>query len=249
MCTVIDQSTKSTCAWKSANTSETHASRFEVPRRRISDPEVHHRSRSTKVSTRSHACIARERRVNRYYDPTTDQFLSVDPALSVTLQPYAVEGNDPLNQLDPLGLESVDQFLHWCASNAKTRSYCAGLEKEQKTPLLSGLNTVANDAGSVQAGADTAELVCIGAGFDPFCEVAAGAVSEGAGIVSTVSLCAGAAVEAVNHDPDTDLSQCLESAGLEILTGGALGKIASEKIGDALGAGIDLADKALSYVF
>jgi hypothetical protein len=110
MCTVIDQSTKSTCAWKSANTSETHASRFEVPRRRISDPEVHHRPRSTKVSTRSHACIARERRVNRYYDPSAGQFLSVDPDVAETGQPYAYTEDDPLNKTDPLGLGSMPDF-------------------------------------------------------------------------------------------------------------------------------------------
>lgn len=42
--------------------------------------------------------------VNRYYDPTTAQFLSVDPDVAETGQPYAFTGNDPLNQTDPLGL-------------------------------------------------------------------------------------------------------------------------------------------------
>jgi hypothetical protein len=42
--------------------------------------------------------------VDRYYDPTTDQFLSVDPDLAETGQPYAFTGDDPLNKTDPLGL-------------------------------------------------------------------------------------------------------------------------------------------------
>lgn len=42
--------------------------------------------------------------VNRYYTPTTDQFLSVDPDLAKTGQPYAFTNDDPLNMADPLGL-------------------------------------------------------------------------------------------------------------------------------------------------
>jgi RHS repeat-associated protein len=42
--------------------------------------------------------------VNRYYDPATDQFLSVDPDVAETGEPYAFTGNDPLNVTDPLGL-------------------------------------------------------------------------------------------------------------------------------------------------
>jgi hypothetical protein len=42
--------------------------------------------------------------VDRYYDPSTDQFLSVDPDLAETGQPYAFTGDDPLNATDPLGL-------------------------------------------------------------------------------------------------------------------------------------------------
>ncbi len=41
---------------------------------------------------------------NRYYDPTTDQFLSVDPDVAETGQPYTFSGGDPLNASDPLGL-------------------------------------------------------------------------------------------------------------------------------------------------
>jgi hypothetical protein len=41
--------------------------------------------------------------VNRYYDPTTDQFLSIDPDVATTDQPYVFTNDDPLNQIDPLG--------------------------------------------------------------------------------------------------------------------------------------------------
>lgn len=42
--------------------------------------------------------------VGRYYDPATGQFLSVDPLVDETGQPYAYTGDDPVNGVDPSGL-------------------------------------------------------------------------------------------------------------------------------------------------
>jgi RHS repeat-associated protein len=44
--------------------------------------------------------------INRYYDPSTAQFISIDPEVAETGQPYAYTADDPLNRTDPLGLES-----------------------------------------------------------------------------------------------------------------------------------------------
>jgi hypothetical protein len=41
--------------------------------------------------------------INRYYDPTTDQFLSIDPDVATTDQPYVFTNDDPLNAEDPMG--------------------------------------------------------------------------------------------------------------------------------------------------
>lgn len=41
---------------------------------------------------------------NRYYDPTTGQFLNVDPMASSTGQPYEAFGDNPLNSKDPTGM-------------------------------------------------------------------------------------------------------------------------------------------------
>ena len=46
--------------------------------------------------------------VNRYYDPATAQFVSVDPLVDVSGQVYTYVGDNPLNGVDPLGL--------WCLS-------------------------------------------------------------------------------------------------------------------------------------
>ncbi len=42
--------------------------------------------------------------VNRYYDPATSQFMTIDPMSSVTGEPYAAFGDNPVNAQDPLGL-------------------------------------------------------------------------------------------------------------------------------------------------
>lgn len=42
--------------------------------------------------------------VGRYYDPTTGQFLTVDPLVDETGQPYAYVAGNPVNANDPAGL-------------------------------------------------------------------------------------------------------------------------------------------------
>jgi hypothetical protein len=44
---------------------------------------------------------------NRCYDPSSDQFLSIDPALASTGQAYAFVNDNPLNSADALGLRPV----------------------------------------------------------------------------------------------------------------------------------------------
>ena len=58
--------------------------------------------------------------MDRYYDPSTDQFLSVDPDLAETGQPYAFTGDDPLNATDPLGLKCKKG--HTCPTKAKPKA-------------------------------------------------------------------------------------------------------------------------------
>ena len=45
--------------------------------------------------------------VGRYYDPGTGQFLSVDPLVDVTGQPYSYTGGNPVNAKDPTGADII----------------------------------------------------------------------------------------------------------------------------------------------
>ena len=46
----------------------------------------------------------------RYYDPVTTEFLSRDPAVATTRDPYGYAGGNPLNATDPSGLVASDQL-------------------------------------------------------------------------------------------------------------------------------------------
>ena len=47
----------------------------------------------------------------RDYDPATGQFLTVDPAVDQTRQPYAYTGNNPLTRTDPTGLDAMSDAI------------------------------------------------------------------------------------------------------------------------------------------
>jgi RHS repeat-associated protein len=45
--------------------------------------------------------------IDRYYEPSTGQFTSVDPALASTLQPYVYGADNPVSNIDPNGCHCV----------------------------------------------------------------------------------------------------------------------------------------------
>jgi RHS repeat-associated protein len=48
--------------------------------------------------------------INRYYDPATGQFISVDPDLSQTQAPYAYASGDPVTDTDPNGESDSSEY-------------------------------------------------------------------------------------------------------------------------------------------
>lgn len=60
--------------------------------------------------------------VNRYYDPSMGEFLSVDPDVRQTQTPYSYAQDNPIMQVDPLGLHDCTWYEPWtwggCVLNA-----------------------------------------------------------------------------------------------------------------------------------
>lgn len=50
--------------------------------------------------------------INRYYDPATGQFTSLDPQIDQSLQPYAYTAGDPVSETDPTGLLASGGCTH-----------------------------------------------------------------------------------------------------------------------------------------
>jgi RHS repeat-associated protein len=63
------------------------------------------RSWSTASGLSQTTTFAFEGSINRYYDPTTDSFFSIDPEVESTDQPYSFVNGDPLNVTDSLGMQ------------------------------------------------------------------------------------------------------------------------------------------------
>ena len=55
--------------------------------------------------------------VNRYYDPATGQFLSVDPQVASTRQPYAYAAGNPVSETDPTGMTSARGTASWALAH------------------------------------------------------------------------------------------------------------------------------------
>ena len=65
-------------------------------------------SRASRSSCKRSRTTAGASAVHRYYDPTTGQFLTVDPLVSQTGQPFSYTNDDPVNGSDPSGLICAD---------------------------------------------------------------------------------------------------------------------------------------------
>jgi uncharacterized protein RhaS with RHS repeats len=116
--------------------------------------------------------------VNRYYDPSTDQFLSVDPMVDQTGQPYVFVNDNPLNSTDPLGLKGSPGTA--CASsNQKT---C----QKEEIAVLSALKKIKGGSLTVIISAAGTSIVLVASGAAVLAAIAA-APEEAAGAVSVAA--------------------------------------------------------------
>jgi RHS repeat-associated protein len=94
----------------------------------------------------------------RYYDPTVGQFISVDPMVAMTLDPYGYANGNPLQIVDPLGLfgwrdvGTVLGYVTFAAAIASVTVATGG------TALLV-VGGIAAGAGFISTGFSAAEVV------------------------------------------------------------------------------------------
>jgi len=60
----------------------------------------------------------------RWYDPTTGQFLSVDPKIESTWQPYAYANDNPISNTDPSGMDNTHTTVQQDLQMARANQRC-----------------------------------------------------------------------------------------------------------------------------
>jgi hypothetical protein len=154
--------------------------------------------------------------VGRYYDPATGQFLSVDPEVAETGQPYAYTGDDPVNGVDPLGLCSTSggTFLVPGACHFTSKSWVAqvegGFQLQSTQAMESGL---AKFWGNIEEFGDTLS-------GNPLAYCGPGS-SEEAALANVLDFGAGAA----GGDPEIDADE--EEDSISAAQGGETAATAS----------------------
>ena len=126
--------------------------------------------------------------VGRYYDPQTGQFLSVDPLVDETGQPYTYTGGDPVDAADPTGLVPGCQWWNLVCQAASVA------------------DSLAQGAAGVLAG-NSGPQACSGLGWQvaPVCDVGAlaGVALEVGGGGDEEGLEAGGDLPAIDRNGDS----------------------------------------------
>ena len=112
---------------------------------------------------------------NRYYDPLTAQFLTIDPIVSQTRATYTYAGNNPINGTDPTGLGSGTYLTGNrgcggpdeppCKTQSSDGSPAAGSRCPNNILACGSLSTQLNENGSQGQGNDRTWNMSSGACF------------------------------------------------------------------------------------
>lgn len=101
---------------------------------------------------------------NRYYDPSTGQFISRDPASILTRQPYSYVSDNPLNSTDPAGLWGWNDFTNAVGNAVSGAASWENQHAEQIAQDASyaalGLSVAAAGCAVIAAPTVVGETVC-----------------------------------------------------------------------------------------
>jgi RHS repeat-associated protein len=103
--------------------------------------------------------------VNRYYDPGTGQFLSVDPLVDETDQAYGYTGGDPVDETDPTGKFQCADTSPGTCENVATEGILSALIGAAVGAAVSGADAVCNIVGLCPTKLDGGEVdlpICFG---------------------------------------------------------------------------------------
>lgn len=158
----------------------------------------------------------------RYYDPMTGQFLTRDPLVATTEEPYAYGGSSPVNVIDPTGLIGFE---------------IAGYKVGDGCPLGKNPNGSCRGADAVDTAADAGQWV-----WDHKAEIAGG-IGLGVCVLGTPAACivAGKYALAVGwgHSAEKNLLRAEPDVYgflFEATVGYAANRIPLHRIGGSLGA-------------
>lgn len=173
--------------------------------------------------------------INRYYDPATGQFLTIDPLVQTTGQPYAYAGNDPVNGSDPSGL----------CLNSKGINVGGACSAAQ----LAVMNQQLVQAEAQSAAADAAAAACTNAFTCAINDPSAVAASFNANrstIITNVAVVA--AVGAVVLTAGAATPFVAEAAGTAFVAGDVAGDFVAVSAMANGAAGLSAAGDAFGYV-
>jgi RHS repeat-associated protein len=176
----------------------------------------------------------------RYYDPSTGQFLTLDPLVSLTGQPYEFGGDNPVNTLDPSGLSWYNPAT-WMSEQS--------WESLGKGAAIVGL-------GAAGVAVCMASVVCAGAVAGSFgvTTLEGGLAFAEATSATASTVVVGSAAVGGSADTVVAYDQCSEGGGAEC--DGALGQVGIDAAAPALkplstmsGPGYDAATGAGSLAY
>lgn len=186
--------------------------------------------------------------LNRYYDPTTGQFLSRDPLVAITGSAYGYVNDNPLNGTDPMGLFCLLGHVHG------SHGPCRG------TNVSTDLKVAAAVAGGtallIATGGAAAPALLEGVGLTA--ELAAG-VTTGLGVASTALSAGAAGIDCPGHWDGircwSDIASVI--GGVSTSVGGLLGGVLSSgnivaggfTIPAEVGKGLSVLVTALGFEF